>query len=51
LTQLVFEKYNFPHFYFQLGSVLSLYSSGKTTAVVLDMGAACTYALPIYEGY
>ena len=50
LTQLIFELHDFSHFYAQLGSILALYSSGKTTAMVLDLGGAQTSFLPVYEG-
>ena len=47
----MFETFNVPAFYLSIQAVLSLYSSGKTTGVVLDSGDGVTHTVPIYEGY
>ena len=51
LVQLIFETFNFPHFYLAMQHLLSLYSSGKTTAMVLDLGHGNCITVPIFEGY
>ena len=47
----MFESFNVPAFYLAIQAVLSLYSSGKTTGLVLDAGDGVTHTVPIYEGY
>ena len=47
----MFETFNVPCFYVSVQGVLALYSSGRTTGLVLDSGEGITSTLPIYEGY
>ncbi|KAJ5068634.1 actin [Anaeramoeba ignava] len=51
ITQIMFETFNIPAFYISVSPVLSLYSSGRTTGVVVDIGDGVTSVAPIYEGY
>ena len=50
-AEIFFETFNAPALYIQIQAVLSLYSSGRTTGVVLDSGDGVTHVVPIYEGF
>ncbi|KAL6043085.1 actin [Balamuthia mandrillaris] len=51
MTQIMFETFNTPAMYVKPTSVLSLYASGRTTGMVLDIGDGTNYAVPCYEGH
>jgi actin-related protein len=51
MTTVMFETFDVPAMYVQISSVLSLYSTGRTTAIVLDSGDGVTSAVPINNGY
>jgi len=51
ICQIMFEKFCVSGFNVQIQAVLALYSSGRTTGIVLDSGDGVTHAVPIFEGY
>ncbi|CAG9329713.1 unnamed protein product [Blepharisma stoltei] len=51
MTEVMFETFFVPAFYVAIQAVLPLYSSGRTTGIVVDSGYGVTHVVPIYEGY
>ncbi|KAL1206915.1 putative actin-5 [Cardamine amara subsp. amara] len=51
MTEIMFESFGTPKVYIAIQAVLSLYSSGRTTGIVLDSGDGVSHTVPIYEGY
>lgn len=51
LTEILFEKWNIPCMFIWKNAVLSSFSSGKSTWLVLDSGHSNTFAAPVHEGY
>ncbi|KAL3777822.1 hypothetical protein ACHAW5_001925 [Stephanodiscus triporus] len=51
LAEVFFETFRAPALFLAPPAVLSLYASGRTTGVVLDVGEGVTHCIPVYEGY
>merc|ERR1719384_1179514 len=47
MCQIMFETFNVPSMYVAIQAVLSLYSSGRTTGIVLDAGDGVSRGGPI----
>jgi len=44
MTQIMFETFNVPALYVSIQAVLSLYSSGRTTGIVMDCGDGVSHS-------
>lgn len=51
ITQMMFEKFNVQGLFISVQAVLSLYSVGKTTGLIVDSGDDVTHIVPITEGF
>ena len=51
MTQILFETFNVPAMFVESSAVLSLYASGRSTGIVLEVNDTEMVAVPIYEGY
>eukprot|EP01121_Diplochlamys_sp_Union-15-3_P004585 TRINITY_DN1476_c0_g1_i6.p1 TRINITY_DN1476_c0_g1~~TRINITY_DN1476_c0_g1_i6.p1 ORF type:complete len:473 (-),score=93.50 TRINITY_DN1476_c0_g1_i6:82-1500(-) len=51
MCQIMFETFNSPGLFIAIQAVLSLYSAGRTTGIVLDSGDGVSHTVPIVEGY
>ncbi|KAI9905922.1 hypothetical protein PsorP6_013662 [Peronosclerospora sorghi] len=49
--EIFFEAFNVPSLFVSPQAVLSLYASGRTTGVVLDVGDGVAHVVPVYEGF
>uniref|UniRef100_A0AC34FZS7 Actin n=1 Tax=Panagrolaimus sp. ES5 TaxID=591445 RepID=A0AC34FZS7_9BILA len=50
-AEIFFETFNVPAFHCQMQAVLSLYSCGRITGVVVDSGDGVTHVVPVFEGF
>lgn len=50
-AEVLFEHFNVPALYLAPQAILSLYASGRTTGLVVDVGDGVSHAVPVYEGF
>lgn len=50
-AELLFESFKVPAMYSAKAPVLGAFSMGRSTAVVVDIGASSTRVTPVYDGY
>ena len=51
MTKTMFESFNTPSMYVQNSPVLSMYASGRMTALILDCGHDVCYSVAVSSGY
>ncbi|KAI9202100.1 actin family [Polychytrium aggregatum] len=51
LMELAFETFKVPAFYLAKSPVLTAFSSGRATTLIIDSGATATSVVPVFEGY
>lgn len=51
LTEFLFEKYQVPAIFLCKSPVLSSFSCGRSTALIIDSGNKVTHATPVHDGY
>lgn len=51
MAQIMFESQKVCGFYFMQQCVLSLFASGRTRGIVVEVGHGSSHAVPIFEGY
>ena len=51
MLEIMFEKYKVPAVFISKNAVLSSFSCGRSTAVVVDSGGGSTCVAPVHEGY
>jgi len=51
MAEILFEKYKVPSLYIASQPVLSLYSTGKSSGLVVEVGHSVSQIVPIFEGF
>ena len=51
MTQIMFETFNTPAMYVAIQAVLSMYASGRGSAIIFESGDGVSHTVPVYEGY
>ena len=50
MIQIMFETFEVPNCYIAKRPVMSLYTAGRTTGLVVESGDSVSQAVPVFEG-
>lgn len=51
MAEILFETFGVPAYFVASQSVLSVYSAGRTSAIVIECGHSVTHAMAVHEGF
>merc|ERR1711981_499375 len=51
MVEVMFDTFEVPNIYVAIQAVMSLYSAGRTTGLVVDAGDGVTHTVPVFEGF
>lgn len=51
LAEVVFERFGAPSAFFAVQGVLSMYSTGRITGLVVDVGEGQVHTVPVFDGF
>ena len=51
IAEIMFEKFRVESLSLINTAVLSLFSTGKTSGIVVEVGEGVSYTVPVFEGY
>jgi len=51
MVQTMFETFEVQNVYVAIQAVMSLYSAGRTTGLVVDSGDGVSHTVPVFEGF
>jgi len=51
MVQIMFETFEVQNIYVAIQAVMSLYSAGRTTGLVVDSGDDVSHTVPVFEGF
>ena len=51
MAELLFEKFDVPAFFVGYQSVMSVYSAGRVSSIVVDIGHGVSHSMAVHEGF